>query len=81
MKTTPLESRVIPLRTGPNRGRRKPETRKVFVDAFLFLLFLNVMALVLVLSYLNNKLFLEQLLTGGFIVGALLTFKWINREY
>ena len=57
------------------------ERRKVFIDTFLFLLFLNLMILAIVLSCLNNYLFLEELLTGGFIIGALATLKWMNTEY
>ena len=80
MHTAPLEPGVIQLKAIPIKGQKKKEKRKVFIDAFLFLLFLNLIGLAVVLSYFNNNLFLDQLLTGGFIVLALGTIKWINKE-
>lgn len=81
MQTSSLNTQVIPLKTTPYRHRSKRVGRKVFIDAFLFLLFLNVMVVAIVLSCLNNYLFLKELLTGGFIIGALATLKWMNTEY
>ncbi len=81
MQTSRLEYGVIPLKTVPIRNRKRGIRRKVFFDAFLFLLFLNAMVLAIVFSCLNDYLFLEQLLTGGFIIGALSTLKWMNTEY
>ena len=81
MKIPPIESRVISLRTPAYGRHRKQEMRKVYMDSFLFLLFLNIMIVAIVLSCINDYLFLEELLTGGFIVGTLGTLKWINTEY
>ena len=80
MQSSPLEQGVIRLNTIPIRSQRKKEKRKVFIDAFLFLLFLNLIGLAIVLSCINDYLFIDQLLTGGFIVLALGTIKWINKE-
>ncbi len=80
MHTAPLEPGVIQLKAIPIKGQKKKEKRKVFIDAFLFLLFLNLIGIAIALSYFNNNLFLDQLLTGGFIVLALGTIKWINKE-
>ena len=80
MHTHPLEQGVIRLKAIPIKGGRKKDKRKVITDAFLFLLFLNLIGLVAVLSYFNDSLFLDQLLTGGFIVLALGTIKWISKE-
>ena len=80
MHTSPLEQGVIRLKTIPIVSQRSKEKRKVFIDAFLFLLFLNLFVIVTVLSYFNNNLFLDQLVAGGFIVLALGTIKWISNE-
>lgn len=80
MQSAPLEPGVIRLNTIPIKGQEKKEKRKVFIDAFLFLLFLNLIGLAIVLSCINDYLFLDQLLTGGFIVLALGTIKWANKE-
>ena len=80
MQTPPLEHGVIRLKAIPIKSQRKKEKRKVFIDAFLFLLFLNLIGLAIIISYFNDSLFLDQLLTGGFIVLALGTIKWISKE-
>ena len=80
MQTPPLEHGAIRLKAIPIKSQRKKEKRKVFIDAFLFLLFLNLIGLAIVISYFNDSLFLDQLLTGGFIVLALGTIKWISKE-
>ena len=80
MQTHPLEHGVIRLKAIPINSHKKKEKRKVFIDAFLFLLFLNLIGLAIVLSCINDYLFLDQLLTGGFIVLALGTIKWISKE-
>ncbi|MCX2718243.1 hypothetical protein [Lentiprolixibacter aurantiacus] len=80
MQNLPLEQGVIRLKTIPIRSQSKKEKRKVFIDAFLFLLFLNLIGVAIVVSCINNYLFLDQLLTGGFIVLALGTIKWISKE-
>ena len=80
MHTPPLEQGIIRLKAIPIKSQRKREKRKVLIDAFLFLLFLNLIGLAIVLSYFNNYLFMDQLLTVGFIVLALGTIKWISKE-
>lgn len=80
MQTPPFEQGVIRLNAFPIRNHKKREKRKVFIDAFLFLLFLNLIGVAIALSYFNKNLFMDQLLLGGFIVLALGTIKWISKE-
>ncbi len=79
MQSHPSENRVIQLKTC-GIGKKNNTKRKVFLDAFLFLLFLNLMGMALIFSYLNDFLFFDRLLVGGFIVGMLAVLKSINKE-
>ena len=80
MQKSPIEHGVIRLNSSWIQTQRKKDKRKVFYNAFLFLLFLNAMGAALVFSLLNNHLFLDRLMAGGFIVGALTLFKTLNTK-
>lgn len=80
MQTPSFEQGVIRLNALPIKSHKKKEKRKVFIDTFLFLLFLNLIGVALTLSYFNKNLFMDQLLLCGFIVLALGTIKWISKE-
>lgn len=80
MKTSPLDRGIIPLNTIPTNRQRRREKRKVLTDAFLFLLFLSLIGIAIALSFLNDYLFLDRLLVGTFIIGALATIKWMNKD-
>ena len=71
---------VIQLNHSRMQSPKKNEKRKAPQDAFLFLLFITLMGAALLFSFLNNYLFLDRLLTGGLIVGALALLKVINKK-
>lgn len=80
MQRSPIENGVIRLNNSRIPTQSKKDKRKVFYDAFLFLLLLNLMGVALVFSFLNNYLFMDRLLAGGFILGAVTLLKALNSK-